>query len=143
MRKALIIISAVLIALVLQGCYTVISAKKFSRKTWLKYHKHEFFYKTRWGREWNYYYYDPMLTSRRTASKKHRHANVHEHEIDVEESEAPHHHCRAYTDCCLMSCLFPNYFCLREECDNCDEETQQEDSTRSLPPQKPPKRRGM
>ncbi len=127
--------------MVFQGCYTVISSKKLTHKTWFRNHKHEFFYDTDWGKEWNYYYYDPMIKRKTKKTAKEEKANIHEHEVDVVGT--PEHHCRAYTDCCLLSCLFPGYFCDRSECVHCEEEQESEDSTRVLPPEKPKRRRGM
>ena len=141
MKKAILIIAIVAFGMMFQGCYTVIAKKKLSKKTWLKYHKREFFYNTNWGREWNYYYYDPHLGKKSHEKKvnKGKNANIHEHEISTVES-AVNRLCRyGYTDC---SCIFPDCFCSESE-DIEEEHNSDRDSTEVLPPEKPKKRRGL
>ena len=143
MKRAILIIAVAVFGMMFQGCYTVIAKKKLSKKTWLKYHKREFFYNTNWGREWNYYYYDPYLgkkSSKRKAGKE-KEANIHEHEISTVGSSASRPCRYGYTDCCLLSCLFPGYFCSEEE--YIEEHNSDQDSTEVLPPEKPKKKRGL
>jgi len=144
MKKAILIIAIVAFGMMFQGCYTVIAKKKFSKKTWLKYHKREFFYDANWGKEWNYYYYDPHLgkkSSKRKAGKE-KEANIHEHEVSTAGTGAGHPCRYGYTSCCLLSCLFPGYFCSEEEYIE-EEHNSDRDSTEVLPPEKPKKKRGL
>ncbi len=60
MRRA-VVIALFVAAVLVSGCYTTAPRKRLTKREWLKNHRYQFFHDTKWGREWNYYYWSPYI----------------------------------------------------------------------------------
>ncbi|MCD6595547.1 hypothetical protein J7L68_07730 [bacterium] len=130
-----------LASLSISGCYTTVSSKKLTKQAWIRNHRYQFFSDSKWGKEWNDYYWNPNI-KKNPKSKKDINEEKVIHDRDIYEAKSRE---RYYHDDsnCVGNCIFiflDNLF--SNDDDDSGSSSSSSDSTDNTPSQPQP-RRGM